>query len=92
MSGTLAPMTNIPELEKKWRAAAETQAEAKREFDATVRQMRGTGTQVANEPAVRIAASNLAKAVAAWRVALDELLAALEDLSSDEPPVESFDD
>ncbi len=64
-------MTNIHELEKKWRAAAETQAEAKREFDATVRQMQGTGVQVANEPAVRIAASNLAKAVTAWRAALD---------------------
>jgi hypothetical protein len=85
-------MTNIPELERKWRAAAETQAEAKREFDATVRQMQGTGIQVGNEPAMRIAASNLAKAVVAWRAALDELLTAVEDLSSDESSVESFDD
>ena len=77
-------MTNIPDLESKWRVAARNQEEAKRAFDETVRQLEGTGAQVAQDPAVRAAASNLAKAIEEWRSTLDGLLDAVNEISSRE--------
>jgi len=76
-------MPIIPELEAKWRAAANAQAEAKKAYDETVRQLQSgrTPVQVATEPAVLLAASNLAKAATDWRASVDELLAAVQAIS-----------
>jgi hypothetical protein len=79
-------MPTIPELEAKWRAAAKAQAEAKRAYDETVRQLQSgrTSVQVAAEPAVLLAASNLAKSTAEWRAAVDELLTAVQAISDED--------
>lgn len=77
-------MPNMADLEERWRAAAHAQAEAKRAFDDTVRQLQGVGTptQIAASPEVRIVAANLGKAVADWRQTLDELLEAAEEIQN----------